>query len=79
MLSLGPNLHPRVGFFGPWPIVILKTSHQDLSYEGSNSILSQLEVGHWVAQTWSFFDKLPEIAHFGLLQQSQNKVWFWNW
>ena len=31
--------------------IILKTSHQDLSNEGLNFILSLLEVGHWVAQT----------------------------
>ena len=29
----------------------LKNSHQDLSNEGSNFILSSLKVGHWVAQT----------------------------
>ena len=29
----------------------LKHSSQDLSNEGSNFILSSLEVGHWVAQT----------------------------
>ena len=49
--NLGPKLHPGGGFFGPWPVVILKNSHQDLSNEGSNFILSSLEVGHWVAQT----------------------------
>ena len=40
-----------------------------------------LEVGHWVAQTWPFFDKLPklyipEITNVGLLKQSQNKTRF---
>ena len=30
-----------------------------------------------VAQTWQFFDKLPEITDFGLLQQSQNRARFW--
>ena len=45
-----PNLHPRGGFFGPWSLIILKNS-QDLSNEGSNFVLSSLEVGHWVAQT----------------------------
>ena len=49
--NLGPKLHPGGGFFGPWPVIILKNSHQDLSNEGSNFILSSLEVGHWVAQT----------------------------
>ena len=29
----------------------LKNSGQDLFYEGSNFILSLLEVAHWVAQT----------------------------
>ena len=38
----------------------LKNSSQDLSNEGSNFILSSLEVGHWV------FDKLPEITDFGM-------------
>ena len=39
------------GFFGPWSFITLKNSHQDISNEGSNFILSSLEVGHWVAQT----------------------------
>ena len=59
--NLGPKLHPG-GFFGPWFFIILKNLHQDLSNEGSNFILSSLEV----AQTWPFFDKLPEITGFGL-------------
>ena len=49
--NLGPKLQPRGGFFGPWFFIILKNSHKDLSNEGSNFILSSLEVGHWVAQT----------------------------
>ena len=49
--NLGPKLHPGGGFFGPWFFIILKDSHQDLSNEGSNLILSSLEVGHCVAQT----------------------------
>ena len=72
--NLGPKLHPRGGFFGPWFFIILKNSHQDLSNEGSNFILSSLEVDHWVAQT--FFDKLPEITDFGLLLQYQNRTRF---
>ena len=72
-----PKLHPGGGFFGPWFFIILKNSHQDLSNEGSNFILSSLEVGHWAAQTQPFFDKLPEITDFGLLQQSQNRARFW--
>ena len=43
-----PQFTPRCG---PWSFIILKKSHQDLSNEGSNFILSSLEVGHWVAQT----------------------------
>ena len=39
-------LGPRGGFFGPRFFIILKNSHQDLSNEGSNFILSSLEVGH---------------------------------
>jgi hypothetical protein len=34
------------GFFGPGSFITLKNSHQDLSNEGSNFILSSLEVGH---------------------------------
>ena len=75
--NLGPKLHPGGGFFGPWFFIILKNSHQDLSNKGSNFILSSLEVGDWVAQTWPFFDKLLEMADFGLLQQSQNRARFW--
>jgi hypothetical protein len=71
------KLHPGGGFFGPWSFIILKNAHQDLSNEGSNFILSSLEVGHWAAQTQPFFDKLTEIADFGLLQQSQNRAKFW--
>ena len=44
--NLGPKLHPGVGFFGPRFFIILKNLHQDLSNEGSNFILSSLEVGH---------------------------------
>jgi hypothetical protein len=72
-----PKLHPRGGFFGPWSFTILKHSHQGLSNEGSNFILSSLEVGHWAAQTQPFFDNFPEITDFGLLQQSQNRAKFW--
>ena len=65
----GPKLHLGVGwFFEPWPVITLKSSH--LSNEGSNFILSLLEVGHWAAQTWLFFHNLPENTDFGLLQQS---------
>ena len=34
-----------------------------------NFILSLLEVGHLIAQTWTFFDKFHEITDFGPLQQ----------
>ena len=71
------NLHPWGVFFGSWSFVILKNSGQDLSNEGSNFILSSLEVGYWNAQTQAFFDKLPEITDFGPLQQSQNRTRFW--
>ena len=74
---LGPKLHPRGRFLGPWFLIILKNSHQDLSNEGSNFILSSLEFGHWVAQTWPFFDKLSEITDFGLLEKSRNRTRFW--
>ena len=42
---LGPKLRPGIGFFGP-RFFNLKNSGQDLSNEGSNFILSSLEVGH---------------------------------
>ena len=32
----------------------LKSSHQDLSNEGSKDFLSSLELGSWAAQTWGF-------------------------
>ena len=41
-----PQITPRGGFFEPRSFKILKNSHQDLSNEGSNFILSSLEVGH---------------------------------
>ena len=47
-ISFEPKLHHGGGFFGPRPLLILKSSHQDLSIEGANFILSPLEVGHWV-------------------------------
>ena len=55
--EIGTQIPPQGGIF--WIIIFynLKNSSQDLSYEGSNFILSSLEVG----QTWAFFDKLPEI------------------
>jgi hypothetical protein len=48
-LNLGQKLHPKAkgGFLDHDLFLILKSSHQDLSNEGSNFILSPLEVGHW--------------------------------
>ena len=40
--NLEPKLRPGGGFFGPQIFIILKNSHQDLSNEGSNFILSSL-------------------------------------
>ena len=64
--SLQPNFAPSLL---RWNKIFhnLKNSHQDLFNKGSNFILSSLGVGHWVAQTQPFFDKLPEITDFGLL------------
>ena len=45
-----PNYTPGMDFLDHI-FSILKNSGQDLSNEGSNFILSSLEVGHWVAQT----------------------------
>ena len=49
-----PNYTPEVDF---WIMIFYnsKNSHQDLSNEGSNFILSSLEVGHWVAKNFNFF------------------------
>ena len=76
-LKFGTKITPWGRFYRPWPVSILKSWHQDLSNEGSNFILSLLEVGQWVAQVWPVFDKLPEISDFGHLQESENKAWFW--
>ena len=46
LLSSLLNGKHRVGFFGPRIFIFLKNSHQDLSNEGSNFILSSVEVGH---------------------------------
>ena len=53
--ELGTQITPRGWIFWTMIFSILKNSHQDLSNEGSNFILSWLEVGRWVAQTWLFF------------------------
>ena len=58
-----PKLHQGCGFFGPWFFIILKNSHQDLSNEGSNFILSLLEIGQLDAQTQIIFDKLLDIYY----------------
>ena len=72
---LETKLHPGGGFFGPWFFIILKNSHQDLSNEGSNFILSQLEVGHWVAQTWPFLKNYLNYKLWPLATISeQNKI-----
>ena len=52
------------GFYGPWPFIIFKSSHQDLSNEESNLFLSPLEVDLSNAQTWPFFDKLKILASY---------------
>jgi hypothetical protein len=44
--ELGTQITLWGGFFGPLFLIILKNSVQDLSNEGSNFILSSLEVGH---------------------------------
>ena len=72
-----PKLHPGCVFFGSWSFIILKNSGQDQSNEWSKFILSSLEVGRWAAQTKAFFQKLPKITDFGLLQQPQNRARFW--
>jgi hypothetical protein len=66
---MNPYYTPGVDLLDHAFYVILKNSHQYLSNEGSNFILSPLEV----VQTWAFFDKLPEITDFGLLQEFENK------
>ena len=70
-VSVGTKLRPGSGFFGPWHFLTLKISHQDLSNEGSNFILSPLEVGHWVVQTQPFLTnylKLQILASYNNLR-----------
>ena len=43
---LGTQITPRGWIFWTMIFIILKNSGQELSYEGSNFILSSLEVGH---------------------------------
>ena len=74
--ELGTHITPRGWIFLTMIFYSLRNSGQDLSNEGSNFIWSSLEVGHLVAQTSVFFDKLPEITDLGLLQQSQNRSRF---
>ena len=65
---MGPTLQPVGGFLDNDFFIILKNSGQDPSNAGSNFNLSSLEVGHWVAQTWPFFDKLPKIKFSAMLK-----------
>ena len=44
--ELGTQITPRGWMFCTMIFLILKNSHQDLSNEGPNFILSSLEVGH---------------------------------
>ena len=58
-----------------WIFWILKSSNQDLSYEGSHSILSLLEVGHLVAQTQPFltnYMKVQILASYNNLRIRQD-------
>ena len=77
-----PNYTPGRGFFGLWSFIILKNSHQDLSNEGSNFILSSLEVGHWAAQTQPFLTnylKWEILASYNNLRIGQDSEFakFW--
>jgi hypothetical protein len=63
-------------------LLFLKKLHQDLSNEGSNFILSSLEVGHWVAQTQPFLTnylKLQILASYKNLRIEQDSEFakFW--
>ena len=49
-VKLGTQITPGSGFFELGFFIIFKDSHQDLSNEGSNFILSSLEAGHRVIQ-----------------------------
>ena len=60
------------GFFVPWPFIILKSWHQDLSNEGSNKFLISLELGSSAAQTWAFFDKFQILAAWSRAQKKQS-------
>ena len=69
--NLRPKLQPGDGFFGLQFFIIFKNTHQDLSNEGSNFILSQVEVGHRVAQTYHFLTnslKLQILASYNNLR-----------
>ena len=70
------NYTQGVDFFWPWPSLILKSSHQDLSW--------RVKLYFESTRSWSLscsntaiFDKLHEFTDFGFLQQSQNRVRFW--
>ena len=68
--SWDPNYTPGVDFLGHI-FSSSKNSGLDLSNEGSNFILSLLEVGHWVGQTLLFFEKFQILAYFSNLKQSK--------
>ena len=79
-MNLGPKLHSGVGFFKPWFFYNLENSHQDLSDEGSNFILSLVEVGHLVVQTFlKNHLKLQILASYTNLRIGQDSEFakFW--
>ena len=69
--ELGTQITPWGWIFWTMIFYNLKNSSQDLSNEGSNFILSLLEVGRKVAQTLLFFDKLQILASYYNLRLGQ--------
>ena len=77
--NLGPKVHPRGVFFGTH-FYTLKNSGQDLSNEGSNFILSSLEVGHWLhnGENDSYI-RQSQLWNQRICQTKTAKFFLWNW
>ena len=79
--------HLLGGYFWPWPFMMLKSSHQDLSNEGSNFILTPL--GNWVAQTklfltnYGFYPQTTisdkaKVLNFLTCKKFANLLYYWH-
>jgi hypothetical protein len=69
--SRGAPITPQ-GCFGPLAFIILKSSYQDLSNEGSKLSLSPLELVFKAAQKWAFLDKFWILAGLNRAQKNQS-------